>query len=103
MPDPKRYHLRVVLPVANILIIIELHKTFDDFSVVCGDSVRLFVALLFGRLEKIHSAVWSTGSTSPHDFIPKLFVVFLLIPRPFILGPMLLDEVSLRIICGLPL
>ena len=28
---------------AKILIIIELHKLFDTFSVVCGDFVRLFV------------------------------------------------------------
>ena len=33
-----------------ILIIIELHKLFDTFSVVCGDFVRLFVEILFGRL-----------------------------------------------------
>ena len=35
---------------AKILIIIELYKSFDDFSVVCGDIIRSFVAILFGRL-----------------------------------------------------
>jgi hypothetical protein len=28
---------------AKILIIIELYKSFDDFSVVCGDFIRSFV------------------------------------------------------------
>jgi len=36
--------------LAKILIIIELHKLFDTFSAVCGDFVRLFVEILFGRL-----------------------------------------------------
>ena len=35
---------------AKILIIIELYKSFDAFSVVCCGFVRSFVALLFGRL-----------------------------------------------------
>ena len=33
-----------------VLIIIELHKYFDVFSVVCGDFIRLFVEILFGCL-----------------------------------------------------
>ena len=35
---------------AKRLIIIELYKSFDDFSVVCGDFIRSFVIVLFGRL-----------------------------------------------------
>ena len=33
----------MVVMVAKILIIIELHKYFDVFSVVCGDFIRLIV------------------------------------------------------------
>ena len=35
---------------AKILIIIELYKTFDAFSVVCGNFVRSFVKNSFGCL-----------------------------------------------------
>jgi hypothetical protein len=40
----------VTKSLAKILIIIELHKLFDTFLVVCGDFVRLFVVILFGCL-----------------------------------------------------
>ena len=45
---------------AKILIIIELYKSFDAFSVVCSDFVRSFVVVLFGRLEH-------RGATCPPD------------------------------------
>ena len=43
------FHLLLNL-AAKRLIIIELYKSFDDFSVVCGDFIRSFVIVLFGRL-----------------------------------------------------
>ena len=43
------FHLLLNL-AAKRLIIIELYKSFDDFSVVYGDFIRSFVAILFGRL-----------------------------------------------------
>ena len=48
---------------AKILIIIELYKSFDAFSVVCGDFVRSFVIVLFGRLWRIRSVVCDNWQT----------------------------------------
>ena len=50
---------RIVILAAKLLIIIELCKPFYNFSVVCGDFVRSFVAILFGRLwiERFKTAV----------------------------------------------
>ena len=42
----------ISLLTAWLLINNELTKYFRNFSVVCGDFVRLFVEILFGRLWK---------------------------------------------------